>query len=168
MTDVTYEGMDPGMAEWWIAHLDTAPAVVIRCGHRDSTTRDRECRNAIGEAKATGDDRVLAMSKNETPEITTDWTRLGALTAEELAADIAERDAQALRYVGTGPGDGSVVYRRQSYPCQVAPIEYLSYYVCRVHGDVEVDTADLAAFARAAIKDTPGVTRTYRAHRDVD
>ena len=168
MSEVSYEGMHPGMAEWWIAHLDTAPTVVIRCGHRDPTTRERECRNAIGEVKATGDDRALAMSKNDYPEVETGWTPLGAPTVEELAAEIAERDAQALRYLGNGPGDGTIVYKRTPLPRQIAPVENLTLYVCRVHGEIEVDPSDLAEFARAAIKDTPGVTRTYRAHPDVD
>jgi hypothetical protein len=162
-----YYGLFEGMAQWWLDHLDAAPAVVIRCGYRDPEAPNRECRNAIGEVKTEGD-RVLAMSKNEYPEITTEWTPLAAPTLEELAAEIAEREAQVLRYTGTGPGDGSIVYKRTPLPREVAPVEDLTLYVCRVHGEVEVDTAELAAFVRETLRDTPTVTRTYCPNRDVD
>ncbi|HPY26432.1 MAG TPA: hypothetical protein PLK19_19190, partial [Mycobacterium sp.] len=102
-----------------------------------------------GEVKTDGT-RVLAMSRNEYPEIETDWTPLAAPTVEELAAELAERDAQVLRYVGDGPGGGKIVYRRTALPREVAPPEDLTFYVCRVHGEVEVDRAALAA----AVRDT--------------
>lgn len=80
-----------------------------------------------------------------------------------MAQELAELDAQVLRYTG-GPGDGSIVYKRSMGPCEVAPVEDLGYYVCREHGEVQVDTADLMSFSRTAA-DTPGVTATYWAHR---
>lgn len=162
----TYISDWPWMAQWWLDHLDTPPAVVIRCGQPDPLRPERQCRNAIGEVKADGG-CVLAMSKTEHPEVTTDWTPLAAPTVEELAAELAERDAQALRYTGTGPGDGSIVYKRSPWPSFVAPIGMLTYYVCRVHGDISVDTADLEAFVRDVLADTRTITRTYCPTRDV-
>lgn len=146
-----YVGLLPWMAQWWIEHLDVPPLVVIRCG-----AGEPRCRNGIGEVKSDGE-RVLAMSKNEHPEIDVDWTPLAAPSVEELAAEIAERDAQALRYVGAGPGDGRVVYKRTQLPREVAPPEDLCDYVCRQHGVIEVDVEALCAAVRRA--DTP--RRTY-------
>jgi hypothetical protein len=163
----TYAGLSPWMTQWWLDHLDTPPAVVIRCGHPDPLKPERQCRNAIGEVKADGD-RVLAMSRNEYPEITTDWSALAAPTVEELAAEVADRDAQVLRYVGAGPGDdGKIVYRRTVLPREVAPVEHLSFYVCRAHGEIQVDTADLAAFVRDTLTDRRGAARTYCPTDDV-
>lgn len=148
----TYVGLFPWMAQWWLDHLDVPPLLVIRCG-----SGKPRCRNAVGEIKRDGD-RVLAMNKNEYPELDVDWTPLAAPTVEELAAEIAERDAQALRYVGHGPGDDSkIVYKRTALPREVAPLEDLCDYVCREHGVVEVDVEALAAAVREA--DTP--RRTY-------
>jgi len=155
MTERNYVGLLPWMAQWWIDHLDEQPAVVIRCGHGDP-----QCRNAIGEVK-TDATRVMAMSRNEHPEVETEWTPLAAPTVEELAAEIAERDRQALRYVGDGPGDGRIVYKRAGGPCEVAPVEYLTYYVCRVHGEIPVDVAELAAFVRASTE----TRRNFWVHR---
>jgi hypothetical protein len=162
-----YVGMLPGMAEWWLDHLDIPPAVVIRCGYRDPNVRQRQCRNSIGEIKASGG-AILAMSRNEYPEVSADWEPLAAVTPEELAAEMAERDSQVLRYTGV-PGEGGIVYKRTSLPREVAPVERMTYYVCRIHGEVEVDTADLAAFAHAAVADTPSArtTQTYQAHPDI-
>ena len=140
--DPTYVGLLPWMAQWWLDHLDERPTVVIRCGHGDP-----QCRKAIGEVKADAE-RMMAMSKNEHPEVETDWTPLAAPTAEELVAELAERDAQALHYAGTGPGAGRISYKRTNAPREVAPVEHLGYYVCPDHGEVNVDVADLAAFAR--------------------
>ena len=89
-----------------------------------------------------------------------------APTVEELAADIAKRDAEVLRYIGTGPGNGRIVYRRRPPThCPVAPIGVLGFFTCRVHGDVEIDRESLAAFVRDTLTDTPGVTRTFWTHR---
>lgn len=160
-----YVGLSPWMAQWWVDHLDTKPAVVIRCGYCEPGKP--ECRNAIGEVKADGD-VVLASNRNEHPEIATDWAPLGAPTVEELAAELAEREAQVLRYTGNGPGAGGIVYRRTALPREVAPVNALGYYTCRHHGEIPVNTADLAAFVAAAIRDTPTATQTYRAHRVID
>ena len=156
-----YVGLFPWMAQWWLERLDAAPVVVIRCGRGEPW-----CKNAIGEAKADGD-RVLAMSRNEHPEITTDWTPLAAPTVEELAAELAERDAQVLRYTGTGPDDGSIVYKRTALPREVAPVEDMSFYVCRVHGEVEVNPAELGAFVRDTM-DTGRTKRTFWSQRAID
>jgi len=140
----TYVGLFPWMGQWWLDNIKNPPLIVIRCGRGEPW-----CTNAIGEVKTDGT-RVLAMSRNEYPEIETDWTPLAAPTVEELAAELAERDAQVLRYVGDGPGGGKIVYRRTALPREVAPPEDLTFYVCRVHGEVEVDRAALAA----AVRDT--------------
>lgn len=167
-----YIGLFPWMAQWWIDHLDTKPIVLIRCGHREDNDSGAkaegvECRNAIGEVKSDGD-VLLAMSRNQHPEIETDWTPLAAPTEEELAAELADRHAQVLRYLGTGPGPGSIVYKRTALPREVAPIKHLTFYVCRMHGTVEVDCADLEAFAAEALRTAPTVTRTYCPRHDVD
>lgn len=163
-----YAGMLPWMTQWWLDHLNTPPAVVIRCGYRAPERSERECRNAIGEVKIDGD-HMLAMSKSAHPEVTTDWQPLAAGSPEELDALRSKRDAQVLRYVGPGPGEGSkIVYRRRTWPHNVAPVQLFGSYVCRMHGPVEIDTADLAAFALAAARDTPTVSQTYRAHRAVN
>lgn len=157
----SYDEMFPGMAQWWLDHLDTAPLVVIRCGHRDPDS-PRECRIAIGEVKADAG-KVLAMGKNEYPEAETRWLPdpptegLSPAIAEELAAAIAERDAEVIRRYD----DGHTVSKRQVWPRRVAPVEDLNCYVCRLHGEVEVDTADLAAFVAEALRDASAVTRTY-------
>lgn len=166
-TEPEYLGMIPGMAQWWLEHRDTRPLVVIRCGYR--AEGERECRNAIGEVKADGD-RVLAMRKNEYPDAETRWLPdpsaqgLSPAIAEELAAAIAERDNGVLRRYD----DGHTVHKRRVWPRDVAPVAQLDSYVCRVHGEVEVDTAHLAAVVAAAMRDTPAVAQTYRAHRAID
>ena len=152
MTDFPrFEGLFPGMAQWWQDRLDTPPLVIIRCGRGDP-----RCRNAIGEVK-TDAGRTLAMSKNEHPEPVVPWTPLAALTPEELQAEIAERESQVLRHVHTGAEHLIVYKRRPALPRAVAPIEFLSYYSCRQHGEIQVDTAELAAFTAAT--QTP--KRTY-------
>lgn len=156
-----YVGMAEWMAQWWLDRLDTPPLVIIRCGTAEPGV-GRRCRNAIGEVKRDGD-RVLAMSRNEHPEIEIAWIPLAAPTVEDLAAELAERDDQALRYVGTGPGHGSVVYKRTVGPGEVAPVEMLSYYVCRDHGEIEANPQALAAF----VEDTHAPKRTYWARPDV-
>ena len=147
MTETSaYVGLFPWMAQWWLEHLDAPPLVVVRCGRGEP-----RCRNAVGEIKVDGD-RVLAMNKNEYPELDVDWTPLAAPTTEELAAEIADRDAQALRYVGAGPDNGKIVYKRTQLPREVAPLEDLSYYVCREHGEIEVNVEALSAAVRLAEK----------------
>ena len=167
-----YVGLFPWMAQWWTEHLNVAPVVVIRCGHRDTdaadtgTRRKSWCTNAVGEVKAV-DNVVLAMSRNQHPEVETDWTPLAAPTVEELNAELAERDAQVLRYVGDGPGDGKIVYRRTTLPREVAPVEDLTFYVCRTHGEIEIDTAALAAAAAEAAA-AGRIRWTYWARPGVD
>jgi len=172
-----YEGLAPGMAEWWIAHLDQSALVVIRCGRRDAGGK-AWCQNAIGEIKRDGD-RVLAMSKNEHPESEARWLAdpptegLSDAIAEELASAIAERDTEALRHYD----DGLIVRKRARWPSQVAPVERLHSYVCRVHGEIPVDAAKLAQYvaesderaaawreSRGAGPDTPAPRWTYWAN----
>ena len=75
---------------------------------------------------------------------------------------MAERDRLALRYVGPGPEAGRIVYKRSKrWPREVAPVENLSSYICRTHGELKVDPVDLAAFVRDTISDTATDTATY-------
>lgn len=168
MTDhPRFEGLWPGMAEWWIARLNEPPLVVIRCGRGKP-----RCNNAIGEVKSDDQGRTLSMSKNEHPEPVVDWTPLAAPTMEELEAEIAERDEQVLRYIGSG-SDRKIVYkRRPNLPRAVAPIAHLGYYSCREHGEISIDRDKLAAFvevrrAQVAGGDTRTVNRTCWAHPDL-
>lgn len=149
----TYVGRLPWMAQWWLDHLDTAPLVAIRCGRGEPP-----CRIAIGEVKRDGD-VLMAMRKNEYPEAETRWLAdpstegLSPEIAAELAAAIAERDAGLLRSYD----DGRMVHKRKVWPRDVALVSQLDSYVCRLHGEVEVDIAHLEQFAR----DTTPPTRTY-------
>lgn len=147
------------MAEWWIEHLDEIPLVIVRCGYGKP-----KCRRPIGEVKSTGQGRYLAMSKNEHPEPIVDWYPLAAPTVAELEAEIAERESQILRYVGTGADRKIVFRRRPNLPRAVAPIECLGFYSCRDHGEVTIDKVQLAAL----VADTPGVKQTFWAHADLD
>lgn len=162
-----FEGLWPGMAEWWQARLDEPPLVVIRCGRGEP-----RCNNAIGEVKTDGK-RTLSMSKNEHPEPVVPWAPLAAPTIEELEADIAERERQVLRYIGTGP-DRKIVYkRRPNLPRAVAPVEVLSYYSCRDHGEITIDRDKLAAFVelrrqQVSEGDTRTANRTCWAHPDLE
>ena len=147
------------MAQWWLDHLRDRPVVLIRCGQ---VTAGRQCRNAIGEVK-TDTERVMAMSRNEHPEVETDWTPIAAPTAAELAQELAELDAQV--YCATPAGRVTAASSTNGrWGHVVAPVEDLGYYVCREAREVQVDTADLMSFSRTAA-DTPGVTATYWAHR---
>jgi hypothetical protein len=146
------------MAEWWQAHLKDPPLVIIRCGRGEP-----QCNNAIGEVKSDGT-RVLAMSKNEHPEPVVPWTPLAAPTIEELEADIAERESQVLRYIGSG-SDRKIVYkRRPNLPRAVAPIDALGYFSCREHGEIQINRERLVAF----VADTHAPRRTYWAQRDLE
>jgi hypothetical protein len=159
-----YVGAYPWMAQWWLDHLDVPPLVIVRCGKLDG---GRQCRNAVGEIKTDGE-HVMAMSRDEHPETEAEWTQLAAPTASELAAELAERDAQVLRYVGDGPGAGRIVYKRTKVSGgAVAPVSLMSCYVCRVHGPLDVNPQHLAEFASGVIADTPTHSRTYWAHREV-
>ncbi len=155
------------MAEWWIGNLDEPPLVVIRCGRGNP-----RCNNAIGEVKADEQGRTLAMSKNEHPEPVVPWYPLAAPTLAELEAEIAERDSQVLRYIGTGSDRQMVFKRRPALPRAVAPVEHLSYYSCREHGEVTIDRAKLTAFVdrrrvQVAEGDTRTSNRTAWAHPDL-
>lgn len=148
MTDPKYVGMLAGMAEWWHYHRADAPVMVVRCGHRPPHGQIRKswCTNIIGEVKA-DNGVVLAMSREDHPEVQTEWVPLAATTPEELAAEAAELHAQVLRYIGS-PGNGQVVYKRTSLPRMVAPLEYLTYYVCPMHGMVNINRDRLAKDVR--------------------
>ena len=150
-----FEGLWPGMAEWWITHIDEPPLVVIRCGRGEP-----KCTKAIGEVKDPGDGREpLAMSKNEHPEVPTEWFPVAAPTAEEARAELEELEGQILRTSGV-VGDGKLIFRRTSWPSDVAPVDLLNPYYCKEHGEIAVDREDLAAFVR----DTRKPKRTYWAH----
>jgi len=156
------------MAEWWIERLHQPPLVVIRCGRGEP-----RCNNAIGEVKSDDEGRTLSMSKNEHPEPVVPWTPLAAPTIEELEAEIAERDSQVLRYIGSGE-DRQIVYkRRPNLPRAVAPIEHLGYYSCREHGEITIDREKLARFVTSrhqqiAAGDTRSANRTCWAHPDLE
>jgi hypothetical protein len=146
------------MAEWWRAHLEEPPLVVIRCGRGEP-----RCKNAIGEIKTIGG-RTLAMNKNERPEPVVPWTPIGALTRDELEAAVAKRENRVLRRFGT-EDDPKIVYKRPpNRPRAVAPIEFFSQYSCRKHGEVQIDVAHLTAF----VGDTQTPRRTYWANRALD
>ena len=152
-----FEGLWPGMAEWWIANLARPPLVVVRCGRGEP-----KCTKAIGEVKTDGE-HTLAMSKNEHPEPVVEWSPLAALTVEELEADIAERESKVLRHIGTGP-DRKMVFKRPDLPRAVAPIGQMGFFTCQVHGEITIDREHLYAFVR----DTQKPKRTYWAQPDLD
>ena len=153
-----YVGLFPWMAHGGSTISATGPwyssgAVRVTAG--------RQCRNAIGEVK-TDTERVMAMSRNEHPEVETDWTPIAAPTAAELAQELAELDAQVLRYTG-GPGDGSIVYKRSMGPCEVAPSKTWVTTSAASTGGAGGYRRPMS-FSRT-VADTPGVTATYWAHR---
>lgn len=169
MTDQPkYVGMLPWMTEWWFAHVADDPVVVIRCGHRPPQGQEGKwCNNAIGQVKA-ADGQVLAMRHNEYPESGISWTPPAAEMVDELAPETAAELAAAvdglLANVLKHLGQGEAVEKRRSWPRDVAPIENLDCYVCRIHGEIAVDCARLAE----VVKDTVAAGRTKQTYWAVD
>jgi hypothetical protein len=160
-----YDSVDPSYAQWWISHLRDEPLVIVRCA------RDKpRCGKGIGEIKREGD-HLMALRKMVRPGPTTpaperNWT---AQTSTELEERKAERSQHVLkRFEGEDGVPMEVMRRRGDLAPAVGLLEWWPSYFCPKHGEISVDSGDLAKFVAKA-DDTQSIdSRTYWARGDVE
>jgi hypothetical protein len=150
MADERLDYLLPAQRDWWLAHADTEPTLILRCGIDG-------CGKSVGEVKTDEIDPgiVIALMYAKFGERTvpyTPYTRSGLGWAQEvrdasgksladvIKSRIDERDDETLRYVG----DDQRVAKRYAAPSTAVPLDLIGFITCPEHGTVGLPDPDRA------------------------
>jgi hypothetical protein len=161
MSDQNLDYLTPEQRDWWLAHADTEPTLILRCGIDG-------CGKSVGEVKTDETDPGIAIALiyakfGERTVPYTPYTRSGLDWAQEVRdasgkslADIIksridELDSETLRYVG----DDQRVAKRYTAPPTAVPLDLIGFIRCPVHGTVGLpDPAGTIGDMRAKLATT--------------
>lgn len=150
-----YEAPFPEIARWWADRQDRPALVVIKCARGIP-----RCGKKIGEIKRDGE-QTMALRNMVRPEPTVPRPQLGALNVSDLQDSIAERDRHVLKRFHTPEGEQEVMKQRRDLPAAVGSLDWWSSYFCPQHGEIAVDSGELAEFVAHADETLSVTQRTY-------
>lgn len=148
MNNQNLDYLTPEQRDWWLAHADVEPTLILRCGIDG-------CRRKVGEVKTdeSKSDIAIALMYSMFGERTVPYTPYrrselgwaeevrdanGKSLAEVLRERIDERDAETIRYVGD---DRRVAKRFTARPTAM-PLDWIGQFTCPDHGQVALPDPD--------------------------